>query len=130
MILADSSAWIEYLRRTESLVDLRLTKLLEGKDGVLTTDPVMMEVLAGALDDVHLQRMRRLLASCRYLPTEGPYDFEAAADISRTCRRGGTTIRGLTDCLIAAVALRAGAAILHADRDFPAIARHLPLKLA
>ena len=130
MILADSSAWIEYLRRTGSTANRRIRHLLGEGDGVATTDPVIMEVLAGALDDVHLQSLRKLLASCSYLPAEGPHDFEAAAGISRACRSQGTTIRNPTDCLIAAVAICAGASILHADRDFDAIAHHLPLKIA
>jgi hypothetical protein len=36
----------------------------------------------------------------------------------------------MTDCLIAAVAIRHDAELLHLDADFPAIARHTPLRLA
>jgi predicted nucleic acid-binding protein len=36
----------------------------------------------------------------------------------------------LTDCLIASVAVRARAALLHADSDFGAIARHAQLEIA
>jgi hypothetical protein len=38
-------------------------------------------------------------------------------------------VRGLADCLIAVPAINAGAPILHADRDFDAIARHTPLQV-
>jgi predicted nucleic acid-binding protein len=34
----------------------------------------------------------------------------------------------LNDCLIAAVALRTGHAVLHADRDFDALGRHTGLR--
>lgn len=37
--------------------------------------------------------------------------------------------RTLVDCLIAAVAMRYEAELLHADRDFDVIARHTPLRL-
>lgn len=56
-------------------------------------------------------------------------DFEAAAGIFRTCRRRGKSVRRLVDCLIAAVAIRAGLEILHRDRDFDVIARHTGLRV-
>jgi hypothetical protein len=36
----------------------------------------------------------------------------------------------LTGCLIAAVAMRHGATLLHRDQDFEVIARHTPLRVA
>ena len=50
MILADTSAWVEFLRGTGSETNLRLRGLLED-DELSTTDVVLMEVLAGARDD-------------------------------------------------------------------------------
>src|SRR5436309_123637 len=35
----------------------------------------------------------------------------------------------MTDCLIAAVAIREGATLLHFDHDFDVIARHTPLQV-
>jgi predicted nucleic acid-binding protein len=129
VILADTSAWVEFLRGTGSEANLRLRGLL-GSDELATTDVVLMEVLAGARDATHRDRLRALLARCRFVPTEGPRDYEDAADLYRACRRAGETVRPLTDCLIACVAVRAGVALLHADRDFDAIARRVPLELA
>lgn len=40
---------------------------------------------------------------------------------------GGTTIRRTSDCLIAAVCIREGVPILHADTDFDRLARHSDL---
>jgi predicted nucleic acid-binding protein len=128
LILADTSAWVEYLRGTGSPVSLRLRSLLV-TGSLATTDVVVMEVLAGARDDLHRQRLRTLLGQCEYVRTSPPDDFERAAALSVKCRRSGFTIRALTDCLLAAVALREGAAILHVDRDFDAIARCAPLVL-
>lgn len=131
MILVDSSAWIEYLRATDSPTDERLTHLLlSGGELLATTDVVLMEVLAGARDEAELRALRRLLGAAEFLAVEGPADYEAAAALHRRCRRGGETPRSLSDCLIAAVALRANAQLLHADRDFELIARHAPLALA
>ncbi len=130
MILADTSAWIEFLRATGSRVHLRLADLLAAERRIAVTDVVLMEVLAGARDDAHRDSLRRMLAGCEYLATEAPADYEGAADLFRRCRKAGVTIRGLPDCLVAVVAMRGGAAILHADRDVDAIARCVPLGIA
>ncbi|HEX5048547.1 MAG TPA: PIN domain-containing protein [Gammaproteobacteria bacterium] len=55
------------------------------------------------------------------MPTES-IDLDAAAMLYRSCRSQGRTVRKLMDCLIAAVALRAGVSVLHADQDFTTIA--------
>jgi predicted nucleic acid-binding protein len=74
--------------------------------------------------------LRRLLAGCELTPIQGLRDYEHAADLYRICREAGETVRALTDCLIAAVAIRTGNPILHVDSDFDALARHAPLRLA
>ena len=130
MTLVDTSAWVEFLRGTGSPADRRVDGLLAEGVPLATTDTVLMELLAGARDSAHRDRLRRLLARCDFVATEGPGDFEDAADLYRACRSGGDTIRALTDCLIATVALRAELPLLHADADFDAIARHAPLRLA
>lgn len=130
MILADSSVWIEYLRATGSTADLRLDRELRNSPRqVAVTDVVTMEVLAGARGDAEWVRLRRLLSGCTYVPVDAPEDYTAAAMLHRRCRAGGETVRRLTDCLIAAVALRAGLPVLHADRDFGTIARHCGLEV-
>lgn len=126
MILIDTSAWVEFLRDTGSTVCNRVDTLL-AKD-IATCDPVRMVVLAGARDERHLTDLRRLLARASVMPT-GPAEYEEAAALYRTCRRSGETVRKLIDCLIAAVAIREGIAVLHADDDFEVLARHTALKI-
>ena len=126
MILADTSAWIEYLRGTGSAVHTRVLAALAEAD-IAVCDAVRMEVLAGARGERHLRDLRRLLA--RAVPLETlPSDHDTAALIYRSCRRHGETPRSLIDCLIAAIAIRRGATVLHADRDFSVIARHSTLR--
>ena len=127
MILPDSSAWIEFQRATGSPAHLRLRAAVEAGEQLATTGLVMLEVLAGARDERHASDLRRLLSRCTFLRLEEPPDHEAAAALYRACRRGGKTIRRLPDCLIAAVAIRTGAVLLHQDSDFDAIALHAPL---
>ena len=129
MILADTSAWVEFLRGTGSQVNVRLRTGLE-RDELATTDVVLMEVLAGARDERHRESLRALLRRADFVPAEGPHDYEDAAEIYRICRHRGVTVRALTDCLIAVVALRAGLPVLHSDSDFTTIAHHTNLALA
>ena len=126
MILVDTSAWIEFLRDTGSDVCVAVDRLL-GTD-LATCDAVSMELLAGARDERHLHQLRGLLARTTLLPTT-PAEYDAAAAMYRSCRVHGETVRKLIDCLIAAVAVRHGVEILHADTDFIAIARHTDLRL-
>ena len=126
MILIDTSAWIEFLRDTQSPVCERVDTLLASR--IATCDAVRMEVLAGARDQEHLEQLRRLLARATLLPTES-IDFDTAAAVYRSCRSQGKTVRKLIDCLIAAVAIRANVPVLHMDQDFTAIAAATDLRI-
>ena len=125
MILVDTSAWIEFLRDTGSPACLLVDELLAGE--IAICDAVRMEVLAGARDESHLLSLRRLLARAVAIPTLST-DYEDAAALYRRCRREGETGRKLIDCLIASVAIRVGAPVLHSDADFDVLARHTDLR--
>ena len=120
MILLDTSAWIEFFRNTGSPVCRRVDELLA--DVVATCDPVRMEVLAGARSDSHLRDLRGLLARATSLDVTSAH-YELAATLYRSARQQGLTVRRLTDCLIAAVAITHEVPLLHADRDFDALAQ-------
>jgi predicted nucleic acid-binding protein len=124
MIIIDTSGWIEFLRDTDSLVCNTVDALLDADLAIC--DAISMEVLAGARDERHLAQLRGLLARATLVPVIAE-DYDQAAALYRACRRNGETVRKLIDCLIAAVAIRANAPILHADADFAALARHTPV---
>jgi predicted nucleic acid-binding protein len=129
VILPDSSAWIELLRRTGSAVHLRLHSALESGEAIVVTEPVIMEVLAGAASQTHAEQLRRQLIGFPLAGVGGLAGFEHAAMLYRICRDAGDQIRHTTDCLIATAALKAGARVLHLDRDFDTIARHSDLRI-
>ncbi len=129
MILADTSAWVEFDRATGSAVDRRLTGLLEDDGPLAVTEPVVMEVVGGARTDSDGAALRRLLERPTLLPFDPAADFDAAARIFRLCRRAGVTPPGMLDCLIASVARRHGAALLAADADVSRIARVVGIEL-
>lgn len=130
MIIVDTSAWVEFDRATGSDADAHLTELIAAGDAPLAcTEPVLMEVLAGARDDRRHLDLRRLLTSFRWIPVDPIADFEGAARVYRSCRAAGITPRGLIDCMIVSVALRSGSELLCADADFARIATVVPLQL-
>lgn len=126
-VLPDTSAWVEFLRGTGSPVNLELRDGLQ-RERLVTTSPVVMEVLAGARTAVDEQRLAALLGTAPLLSCERA-DYVEAARIYRSCRANGEPVRSLMDCLISAVAIREHVPILHADRDFDAIARATPLQV-
>jgi predicted nucleic acid-binding protein len=123
VILADTSAWVEYDRATGSEVDRRLAALIAGDGPLAITEPVAMEVLAGARDDRRERDLRRLLLRFHLLRFDVAADFDAAVRIYRRCRRAGVTPRGMIDCMITAVAWRSGATVLAWDADLDRVAR-------
>lgn len=129
MILADSSAWVEYDRATGSPVDERLAELIKTDGPLMTTEPVIMEVLAGARSDAREHQLRRLLSRAGLLPFDPAADFDAASKIYRRCRRAGVTPRGLIDCMITAVAWRRRAALLCQDVDLDRVAQVVGIDL-
>ena len=128
MILVDTSAWIELLGATGHPAHITLKSLLERRSPIATTEPVIMELLAGTRSRGEGSRLRGRLLALPRLAVRGLADFESAAELYRTCRGQGVTVRKLIDCLIAAVAIRENATILHHDRDFDLLAQHTRLR--
>jgi predicted nucleic acid-binding protein len=125
--LIDTSAWVEYLRNTNSPACNEVDRLWHADPGaVATTEPVVMELLAGANDDRLFSRVEKMMNGLQLLPVDASVDYRDAAIAYRAVRRGGYTVRKTMDCLIAAVAARTGATLVHRDRDFDVLAAALP----
>jgi predicted nucleic acid-binding protein len=129
MILADTSAWVEYDRATGSSIDRRLSELIASDGPVAVTEPVIMEVLAGARSDVRETDLRRLLQRFHLYQFDAATDFDGAARIYRRCRQAGITPRDLVDCMIAAVTQRHQATLLACDSDLQHVARIIGIDL-
>ncbi len=131
MILADTSAWMEFDRGTGSPAHRKLVELIaEGGQNVAVTEPVLMEVLGGAKVARGHQQLYNLLTSVSWVPVDHVADFEGAARINRVCRANAVTPPGFIVCMIANIALRTGSEILTADQDFHRVAELFPLKIA
>lgn len=128
VLLADTSAWIEFFRDTGTATCERLADGLADQE-IVVTDPVIGEIMCGVRPH-EVDTVEWLLSSQHYEPVLARIDWLDAAEIYRGCRRDGVTIRSQTDCLIAAAAIRLGLAVLHHDRDFDEIAARTRLLTA
>ncbi|MEN9648339.1 MAG: ribonuclease VapC11 [Actinomycetota bacterium] len=126
MPLIDTSAWVEYLRNSDSVACNEVDRLLNFEPALC--DAIRMELLAGARDEQHVAQLEKFLARTTVIKTES-IDYDNAAAIYRACRRLGLTIRTHIDCLIAAIAIRTDTDLLHNDSDFDAIAQVTKLKI-
>ena len=125
MLLLDASVWIDAAKGqvTEAT---RFLELRDEHEEIATTGIVFQEVLQGIRDPAKYERMREVLWSALILEPRELSTYEVAAQLYRTARAAGFTIRSSNDCLIAAIALEHGALLVHNDRDFLALAQVEP----
>jgi predicted nucleic acid-binding protein len=122
--LIDTSVWISYFRDPEGPIADQLDSLLdEDRGSVIGCPPVRMEL---SLDNQDLRR-RRVLRVYDGFRTVGVMDddFDLAAEVYRAVQRQGNTIRSQLDCLIAAIAMRSEAVLVHNDIDFDRMAERV-----
>ncbi len=120
--LLDTSVWIRALRRSpHPAIQARVRALLQ-TGTVATCGQVILELLGGTTTEAEYSRLEADLDGVDYLDITA-HDWRAAARLTFTLRRSGLTIPA-GDVLLAAVALRTGATLVHADEHFDAIARH------
>lgn len=130
MYLVDSSAWIEYLRRTGSRADAEVTSMVERQPPTAgVTEPVIMELLSGARNSAEFRAIDRLMKAMPLYQVHPEGDFTEAAALYDVLRDKGIMIRARIDCLIAVIAWRREATIVHADEDFDRIAARYPVRV-
>ncbi len=129
MILVDTSVWIDFFAGRDVPHVAALEQLIKDNQDLALCGIILTEILQGIGDDATHQRVRRHLRPLIMLPMPVAV-FERAAEIYRTLRKRGITIRKTNDCIIAATALEHQCRLLHNDRDFLPIAQHYPLKIA
>jgi hypothetical protein len=126
--LVDTTVWIDLFTGKSTPEVAELERLIGEDADICTCGVVLTEVLQGIRDDADLRRTQTRFESFLYLPMKRE-TFLMAADLYRSLRKLGVTIRKPVDCMIAAVAIQHGAALLHRDRDFDAIAENSQLRV-
>lgn len=129
MIVVDTSVWIDVLAGRDEPAAATCVELIEAGEPIALTDVVYAELLQGVRDDGQLRSLDAHLRAFPILRLERLEDFALAADLYRTARRQGITIRKTLDCLIAAPCVRTGAPLLHADADFDRLASCTELRI-
>ena len=126
-MIADTSAWVEFLRATGSLCDLRLRRAFRAEQVVWMPSVVMQELLQGTRNPAQFNRLEAQLERLPGLDGLSPRDLARdAAMLYARCRWQGFTVRSPNDCVVAACAIASGLPVLAQDRDFEALARVEP----
>ena len=121
--LADSSAWIDYLRNVEG--PLRQF-MIEGE--IAHTEPVAMELLSGGRNESECDRVARMLSGTLLLPFDSVSDFPAATELRRQALRSGFGV-GALDCMILAVAGRYDVPLITKDRPQAELAQSVGFRV-
>jgi len=126
LIVVDSSVWIDFLtgRATRPVAALQ-TAL--GEDEILVGDLMLCEILQGLGDDRAARRVESLLRRFQIVPMVGEAIAVAAARNYRLLRQRGVTVRKTIDLLIGTWCIENRRPLLHDDRDFRPMVKHLGL---
>lgn len=118
-VLVDTSVWVEFLRGRQGPA----TTFVRERMGVdlATSEPILMELLAGAAPGRQTERAERLLLGQHWWRVEPALDYAGAVDVFQATRATGHQPRSLQDCLIAAAALRCQVQVAHRDADYERI---------
>ena len=127
MVLVDTSVWIDFFSSKPYPHVKRLENLIFNREDLCLCGIVLTEVLQGIREDSEFKRTRDLLTNLILLPMAYSI-FLRSAEIYRTLRKKGITIKKPVDCMIAAVAIENDIPLLHNDKDFVPIEIHLGLK--
>ena len=126
MVLVDSSAWIEALRRNGDLrVKLAVEALLDAYEAQWCS-PIRLEVLGGARREERT-RLGHWFSVIPYRPVREE-DWERGVALAWRLRDGGLTVPWL-DVLISAVALHDNVRLYAVDAHFREISQRTGLRL-
>ena len=128
MIIADTSAWIDYFRGVSAphtdILDLELSR-----NRIVTGDLIIAEFLQGFREEREYQEARRIMDSLEYRDFVGREIATMSSQNYRMLRRTGTTVRKTIDVIIATFCIENDFELIHNDRDFDVFEEKLGLKV-
>ena len=128
-LLFDTSVWIDFLRNKKTPEADILTTYIENNDPILLTPTIIQEVLQGIRDDAQYEQIKDIFSYITTLQLPPTQAAVGAAELYRSLRKKGLTVRKSNDCLIAFYAIEFSTPIAHSDADFDVIAAHSKLKI-
>lgn len=127
MVLVDTTVWIDFFSG-QSLPHVKtLENLLINREDLCICGIILTEVLQGIRKDTEFERTKSLFSNLVLLPMRYS-TFLRSAEIYRSLRKRGITVRKTVDCIIASVALENDIALLDNDKDFDPIEKHFGMK--
>lgn len=127
MIVVDSSVWIDYFNGVENRETALLDGLL-GEESIVIGDLILAEVLCGFRSEQDVRKARAALDTLVFEPMVGRDIALKSARNYRALRTKGVTVRKTIDMLIATFCMENRHRLLHRDRDFDPIEKHLGLE--
>ncbi len=127
MICVDSSVWIDYFNGRMTKQTDCLDSLL-GREPVVVGDLILAEVLQGFRNEEDFNRAKELLACFLFRPMLGKDLAIKSAENHRHLRKKGITVAKTIDIMIATFCIENDLPLLHSDKDFEPMARHLRLE--
>jgi predicted nucleic acid-binding protein len=123
--LIDTTVWVNFLRGLDESVRDRLSVLVN-EERAFTSEIVILEILRGAKSE---KEYSMLLDDFLALPqlTLDRKTWEIAWGNSFELKKKGLTIP-IVDLLISALAIRYECSLLHSDKHFSLLAKHLGIK--
>ena len=128
-ILVDTSVWIANLRDAQTEPVRKLRGLDPAFESIVVGDLILLEIMMGARNEAHAVRLREEFERFPLVALMDPSLAEEAARNYRILRGLGFTIRTGIDVVIGTWCIRNGHELLHDDRDFGPMERHLGLKV-
>jgi len=128
VIVVDTSVWIDYFNDVPTPQVGLLGELL-GERVLAVGDLILAELLQGFATELDAKRALKLLEPFELLEMAGRDVAIQSAANYRRLRRRGVTVRKTMDMLIGTYCLMHDHEILHNDRDFDVLAKHLGLRV-
>lgn len=128
MILIDTAVWIDFFADRKTQQVKRLVSEIEQSEEICICGIILTEILQGIKKSNEYHQVKTLMDSLIFLEMNKD-TFIFAAEIYRTLRSKGITIRKILDCMIAAIAIENKISLLHNDRDFDPIEKYYGLKV-
>ncbi len=128
MIVVDTSVWIDYFNGVASPHTDLLDQLLP-RERLIIGDIILTEVLQGFRRDTDFRQAQTLLDTLEFCPMLGQEIALLSAKNYRKLRRAGVTVRKTIDVMIGSFCVQNRHSLLHTDRDFDPIEKHLGLSV-
>ena len=128
MIVVDSSVWIDFFNGV-------INRKTDWLDGALGTEPIIVgdiiltEVLQGFQSDKDFKAAKQLMLEFPFMEMLGRELALKSALNYKSLRKKGVTVRKTIDVMIGTFCIENNFTLLHNDKDFNPLEKHLKLKV-